>query len=201
MSISAQAQVLIRMPGRPRDERATRAITEAALRQLDSVGYGRLSMESVAAEAGVARATVYRRFRDKADLVTAAIAQSAAVEKSARSSKDPRADLKRFLLDFEDRFASSCVELVGALLANREDPGPLELHRERVVSPRLDYARGLLERARELGQLGSDADLDLALEMLVGSVIARAVSGRSSRPGWAGRALDAIWDAMGPIRD
>ena len=63
-----------RSRGRPRDERVTRAITEAALRQLLDEGYARLSMESVASEAGVARATVYRRFKDKADLVTAAIA-------------------------------------------------------------------------------------------------------------------------------
>ena len=62
--------------GRPRDERASQAINEAALRLLMEVGYARLSMESVASEAGVARATVYRRFKDKADLVTAAIAAS-----------------------------------------------------------------------------------------------------------------------------
>ena len=64
----------LRPPGRPRDERATRAITEAALRQLAEHGYARISMESIASEAGVARATVYRRYRDKADLITAAIA-------------------------------------------------------------------------------------------------------------------------------
>ena len=43
-----------RPPGRPRDERATRAMTEAALRQLAEVGYARVSMESIATEAGVA---------------------------------------------------------------------------------------------------------------------------------------------------
>ena len=53
-----------RGPGRPRDERATSAITDAAVRQLNVLGYANVSMESVAAEAGVARATVYRRYRD-----------------------------------------------------------------------------------------------------------------------------------------
>ena len=55
----------------------------------------------------------------------------------------------------------------------------------------------LLERARELGQLGEDADLDLALQMLTGSVFARRVAGQTSRPGWAERAVDAIWRGMG----
>ena len=65
-----------RGPGRPRDQRASTAITEAALRQLNELGYAKVSMESVAGEAGVARATIYRRYRDKADLITAAIASN-----------------------------------------------------------------------------------------------------------------------------
>ena len=65
-----------RGPGRPRDEATSRAIFDAALQQLERLGYGRMTVESVAVEAGVSRASVYRRFRDKADLVTAAIAQA-----------------------------------------------------------------------------------------------------------------------------
>ena len=63
-----------RKPGRPRDQRVSSAITAAAVRQLADLGYANVSMESVATEAGVARATIYRRYRDKADLITAAIA-------------------------------------------------------------------------------------------------------------------------------
>ena len=55
------------------------AIADAALRQLNEVGYGKVTMESVACEAGVARATIYRRYRDKADLITAAIAGNSTV--------------------------------------------------------------------------------------------------------------------------
>jgi AcrR family transcriptional regulator len=189
--------VAIRSSGRPRDERADEAIIEAALRQLFEEGYGRVTMESVAAEAGVARATVYRRYRDKADLITAAIAAHGAVEPCPEPSADPRGDLIRFLEDFDGRFTRSSVEVLGSLLANREDPQALALHRERVIAPRAAHARSLLERARELGELRLDADLDLALEMLVGVVIARAVSGAPSRPGWAKRALETIWVAMG----
>ena len=64
-------------------------------------------------------------------------------------------------------------------------------------APRMDYARSLLERARELGQLRGDADLDLAVQMLTGSVFARRVSGVATAPGWAERAVDAIWMGMG----
>jgi AcrR family transcriptional regulator len=154
-------------------------------------------MESVAAEAGVARATIYRRHRDKADLITAAIADNSTSHLVEGASGDPRGDLIAYLSEFDQRFAEGCLEVVGTLIGMREDPWALELHRQRVVGPRMSYAKSLLVRARELGQLREDADLDLALQMLVGSVFARRVAGQSSGAGWAERATDAIWTGMG----
>ena len=184
--------------GRPRDERASTAITAAALRQLDEVGYANITMESVASEAGVARATIYRRYRDKADLITTAIAGNSSSHLVAGPSEDPRADLIAYLREFDERFAEGCLEVVGTLIGMREDPTALDLHRQRVVGPRMAYKRSLLERAQELGQLRQDADLDLALQMLTGSVFSRRVSGQPSREGWAERAVDAVWVGMGP---
>jgi AcrR family transcriptional regulator len=187
-----------RSPGRPRDERATSAITDAALRQLDEVGYGRITMERVASEAGVARATIYRRYHDKADLITAAIAANSTAHLVDGPSDDPRADLIAYLRQFDERFAEGCLEVVGTLIGTRDDPGALALYRQRVVGPRMAYTRSLLERAREFGQLRADADLDLAQQMLTGSVFARRVAGQTSGEGWAERAVAAIWTGMGP---
>ena len=187
----------VRPPGRPRDQRASSAITGAALRQLAELGYGRLTMESVASEAGVARATIYRRYRDKADLVTASIAGNSTAHLVDRPSDQPRADLITYLREFDERFAEGCLEVVGTLIGNRGDPDALALHRQRVIGPRIAYQRSLLERAQALGQLRKDADLELALEMLTGSVFARRIAGRTSEDGWADRAVDAIWAGMG----
>ena len=186
-----------RGPGRPRDERASSAITDAALRQLRTNGYGNVTMESVAVEAGVARATIYRRYRDKADLVTAAIAGNSTLHITDGLSDDPRRDLITYLDSFEQRYAEGCLEVVGTLIGMRQEPEALDLHRQRVVAPRMDYTRSLLEQARQLGQLRGDADLDLAVQMLMGSVFARRVSGVAMTPGWAERAVDAIWMGMG----
>jgi AcrR family transcriptional regulator len=184
--------------GRPRDERVSSAITTVALRQLHELGYGKVSMESVAGEAGVARATIYRRYRDKADLITAAIADNSRSHLVDRRSDDPRGDLVAYLEDFDQRFAEGCLEVVGTLIGMRQDPWALDLHRQRVVGPRMGYVRTLLARAQELGQLRWDADLDLALQMLVGSVFARRVAGETTVAGWAERAADAIWTGLGP---
>jgi AcrR family transcriptional regulator len=197
MAVIEDDEPFVRGPGRPRDERASSAITEAALRQLRELGYGKVTMESVASEAGVARATIYRRYRDKADLITAAIAGNSTSHLAEITSVDPRADLIAYLDEFDMRFAEGCLEVVGTLIGTREDPGALDLHRQRVVNPRMGYARSLLVRAQELGELHPDADLDLALQMLTGSVFARRVAGQATSTGWADRAVSVIWAGMG----
>jgi AcrR family transcriptional regulator len=169
------------------------AITDAALRQLAEHGYARVSMESIASEAGVARATVYRRFKDKADLITAAIAGTPGGRFPDKPSIDPRHDLIAYLNSFDERFGESCVEVVGTMLGARDERAALALHRQRVVEPRTGYVRSLLVRAQELGQLAADTDVDLVVQMLTGSVLARRVSGTESAADWARRAVDMIW--------
>lgn len=190
---SPHADPAPRPPGRPRDERATQAITEAALRQLAELGYARLSMESIASEVGVARATVYRRFKDKADLVTAAIVGNPGGRFPDQPSTDPRRDLIAYLEAFDERFGESCVEVVGTLLGARDEHAALALHRQRVIEPRTGYVRALLVRAQELGELSTDTDVDLAVQMLTGSVLARRVTGTESPPDWARRAVGMIF--------
>jgi AcrR family transcriptional regulator len=189
-----------RGPGRPRDEAASQAIFDAALHQLERLGYGRMTVEGVASEAGVSRASIYRRFRNKADLVTAAIAQASTPGGTGdhTGERDPRPALVQFLEEFDARFAESCLEVIGGLVGAREDPTALALHRERVVAPRRAYGRSLLEAAQANGDLAPDADLDLALQMLTGSVLFRRIAGEQVPTGWASRAVDAVWAGMGP---
>ncbi len=75
----------------------------------------------------------------------------------------------------------------------------MTLHRQRVVEPRTGYVRSLLVRAQELGELSTDLDVDLAVQMLTGSVLARRVSGMPSPSDWARRAIDMIWRRDQPV--
>src|SRR5947199_9465953 len=81
-----------RRPAAGKDPEADRLILETAHRLLRELGYDRLTMDAVAREAGVARTTVYRRYRDKADLVSAAIETLRAPGKRSASG-DARRDL------------------------------------------------------------------------------------------------------------
>jgi AcrR family transcriptional regulator len=197
-----RGEIWHRPPGRPRNQRASEAITEAALRQLDKLGFGQMTMESIALEAGVSRATIYRRYRDKADVVTDAIAGAAVlVQPEGDRPVDPRRDLVRFLEAFDGRFAESCLEVIGGLVGDRSAPLALEMHRERVVKPRTEYALSLLEEAQRRGDLAADANLWLAMQMLAGSVFFRRVGGHRASPGWAEQAVEAIWRGMAPAHD
>lgn len=175
-----------RRAGRPRDERASRAIAEAALRLLGDVGYANMSMESVAAEARVSRATIYRRYQDKADLITSAIAIAA---QPPTTSGDPLGDLVSFLEEFDSRIAEICLEVVGCLLGSRADPSAMARHRDRVIGPRMGAVVGLVVRAKEAGLFGERADPDLLAEMLMGAIFARRIIGLPAEKGWALRAV------------
>src|ERR687894_392068 len=61
--------------GRPRDPSRDDVIRAAILRLLADVGYGALTMDAVAAEAGVGKATIYRRWRTKQDLVVDTVSE------------------------------------------------------------------------------------------------------------------------------
>ena len=61
-------RVEARGPGRPRSEKARKAVIRSTLKLLERVGFNELSIEAVAAKAGVGKATVYRWWKNKAEL-------------------------------------------------------------------------------------------------------------------------------------
>lgn len=109
--------------GRPRDARRDVAIHEAALALLTEVGYDQLSIEAIAARAGVAKTTIYRRYRDKAALVATAVEQrqgSAPPEAGADGLRENVLAVVRWLAR---EIAEQEIGVLGALFAGmRSDP-------------------------------------------------------------------------------
>lgn len=173
-------------------------IREATMAVLRDHGYSALSMEGVATDAGVAKTTVYRRFRNRADLATAALA----VHAGAVPGPDPEVSTREAVLDFLTSFATKFelvgLDVLGSMLAER-DPELLDLHRQRVVIPRAAMAADLLRRGQERGEVCADADPELVLEMLVGSFFSRHIIGREMEPGeWAEQVVATVWRGLEP---
>jgi AcrR family transcriptional regulator len=176
--------------GRPRSAAADQRILSVALEHMRARGYGELSMEQVAAEAGVAKATVYRRYRNKADLAAAAIATVSAEKLSRPLPDDTREALVEHLRGFGSGIMAIGGGALGSLLDDR-DVELLELHRERTIRRGQARSRAIMERAKERGDIRPDVDVDVAMEMLFGSLFARRLTGADG-PGWPENAVDTL---------
>lgn len=140
------------MSGRPRDPGVDDAILRATMELAEENGYRAVSMEAVAARAGVSKQTVYRRYRSKGEVILDALAAYAAGQLPAPDTGTLRGDLTELLTStFEAQQGISGI-LNRALAA--EAIGDDVFARtvwDRLVQPRRDVVRSLLTRAREHG--------------------------------------------------
>ncbi|HEY2062354.1 MAG TPA: TetR/AcrR family transcriptional regulator [Amycolatopsis sp.] len=110
--------------GRPRDASRDVAILEATLALLIGNGYEQLSIEAVAARSGAAKTTIYRRYRDKAALVAAAVEHRSPATPPSLPGDDLRADLLVLVTWLARQIAEQEIGLLGAMFAGmRGDPG------------------------------------------------------------------------------
>jgi AcrR family transcriptional regulator len=177
--------------GRPRNAALDERILQVALRHLARNGYYGMSMEQVAVDAGVGKATLYRRYRNKADLATAALVSITAPEFEQPLPDGTREALLDHLERFERGVSRGGIDVLGALLSRQSDPELLDLHRQRVISRGKARLAAILERARERGEIRADADFDAAIEMLIGSYFARRLAG-GPEEGWAETVVDTL---------
>jgi AcrR family transcriptional regulator len=193
MAITEPSQVP-RPPGRPRNVAADREIVAATLRLLSREGYDGTSIEAVAAEAGVTRATVYRRYPTKADMVTAAVCEMAQA-KDPGACGDPRSTLVALLRGFHECVGpNDGLGIAASLYLQRhEHPEMLDSFRERVIHPTRRQMEAVLELARDQGAIPADVDPETVIEMLIGSYLYRTLSGRPIPKNWPERMVAAVW--------
>ena len=189
--------------GRPRSPQADRAIIDAAVRLLTEEGYGRMSVERVAAEAGVGKATVYRRYRDRQDLAAAAVVQVIAHDAfEAPDSGDTRTDLLQELAHVARAAGSDVVlSMLGTVMSEQQrDPALLERFWERVFMPHRTATMAILERGVRRGEVRRGALLEVVEEVLVGAFLARKLSGLAVTPEWIESVVATVWDGIGSPR-
>jgi AcrR family transcriptional regulator len=163
-----------RLPGRPREERADRAILAAALELMADHGVRDLRMDDVAARAGVGKATIYRRYSSKDELVAAAVAglvSEIAVPDTGSTRTDLLAVMNRAVEVYRGSVEAGVMpSLVEAM---SRDPELARTVRERVLAPRRAALRDVLERGVDRGDLRPDLDFELALDTLGGPLFYR----------------------------
>ncbi len=167
-----------RLPGRPRSEHARQAILRSTSQLLQRTGFAELSIEAIAAHAGVGKATVYRWWPNKGALVVDAFASSAEDQLHFPDSGSVYQDMSLQMNQFLAILRSRRGRIVSAVIAGgQSDPDLLEAFRERFLWPRRREAYQTLRRGIERGELPRNLDLDLLLDVLYGAIYMRFLIG------------------------
>lgn len=162
--------------GRPRSTESQGAILAATLRSLTEVGYQRLTIQGIARQAGVSKATIYRWWPSKAALVLEAAADHldiGLVPDSGSTHTDLQAAADQLVATFSDRIAA--IVILAAIARVEDDPEMAGEFRRRHVYPWRMSAAAALERGVARGDLRHDLDVGLALDVLVGTVLQRTL--------------------------
>jgi len=192
------AEPLAPARGRPRDVDVDQRILASAFRQLVQVGYAGLSIESVAADAGVAKTTIYRRYPTKRDLVIAALRESTPFPMPALDLP-AREALEAFVRGaIAMLIESGAFRVLGSLLVeDQRHPGLLDVFRERVLFPRRAMVEAIIQRGIERGELRADVDPLIVIEMIAGAVFAHhVILGLGGDEAWIASLVDHVWSAI-----
>jgi AcrR family transcriptional regulator len=152
--------------GRPRDPAVDLAILEAAADALVETGYAGVSIEGVAARAGVGKATIYRRYSDKAELVVDAVRSGGRIDDQLVDTGNLRDDLRSMMGPLFDRLRGDQGPLLLAFAAERIRHPELASTFDRVViGKKREHLRRLLSGAVARGELPPGTDLELVAEV------------------------------------
>ena len=191
---SDTARDAARRPGRPRSERAEQAILDATLDAIADCGVEGVRCEDVAARAGVGKATLYRRWAGKEDLLIAAFASLRSPLPQPRGEsvrEDLIAMLDVMARDSDDpRYARQFALLHGE---GQRYPRLVARYKEQVVEPRRELIRSVLRRGMRTGELRPDVDIEIAMLTMSGAVMARGKHDTvPAEPGFAVRVVDEL---------
>jgi AcrR family transcriptional regulator len=167
--------------GRPRSEQAHHAILQAAADLLLEQGLAEVSMDAVAARAGVSKATIYRWWPTKEALALDALYHEWQNVPPPRDTGTLRGDLLSLLRPWARLAAQRPYGRVLAALATeaRSDTAFAQQYIARFVEPRRDQARAIFRRAIDRGELLPGTKIEVALDLIYGPVYHRLLHGHA----------------------
>jgi AcrR family transcriptional regulator len=188
-------------PGR-RAERSRQAILDATRELLDQGDVGALTVEAVAARSGVAKTTIYRRWRDKWELALDAVMIDMLQPFGELADVG---DTRKELLTFVDSVVTMLAAtpfgpaMQGLVSQIATDPGLARVYREQVVQPRLAQLAPVIARGITRGDLRAGTDVRLIHELVVGPVFYRLLlSGAPLDHALGARLVDAVLAGFTP---
>jgi AcrR family transcriptional regulator len=167
--------------GRPRSERARRAILEAAAEMLLDQGGGQVSMDAVADRAGVSKATIYRWWLSKEWLALDALLEWASAVSRPRDTGTLRGDLLALVRPWvRDARRRQFGRVIAALITEAQaDPKFAADYRRHFVEQRREPMQAAFTRAIDRGEAPADLDIEVALDLVYGPLYHRLLHGHA----------------------
>jgi AcrR family transcriptional regulator len=170
MTLSADA---VRRPGRPRSAEADTAIIQATLDLIVEEGIGGLSVESIAARAGVGKATIYRRWAGKEEVIEDALASLNDAMPDIPDADNVRDRLVSMVEAIRVKSLETCSgRLMPRMLSYAtQHPDLFRMYYQSVILPRRDRYRVVLRDGIASGELRSDLDIELVATLIAAPML------------------------------
>ncbi|WP_084788775.1 TetR/AcrR family transcriptional regulator [Bradyrhizobium sp. Cp5.3] len=160
--------------GRPRSEEARLAILRATNQLLNQVSVRDLTIEGIAKAAGVGKPTIYRWWPNKAAVVIDAFSQTVSSQLQFSEDGSVVSALRKQLRQIHKEDRGRVGRIMAEILAEGQfDADVLRMFRERYLDLRRAQAKALIELGKQRGEISSDLDADLAIDMIYGSTYYR----------------------------
>jgi len=185
-------------PSDPRVRRTRLLVHEATIETLVEQGFEGFSIEAVAQRAGVARTTIYRNWRSRAELVVDAFGSL-----SAPPDIEPSGDLRADLMVIVGHMAEELprarwASVIAALVAAAEHDVELAREKRKLINTRQQPLVDAIEAAIKAGQIRADIDPLMVVSMLAGPLFyRRLMSGETVDHDFAGQVVDCVLAGLG----
>jgi AcrR family transcriptional regulator len=183
--------------GRPtRRARSDQAILAATRELLEEHGVRGLTIEGVAERSGVAKTTIYRRYRDRDELALAVLIEDTESFRTPPDLGDTRKELLAFVKEATGIIVrGSVIQGIASEIATNPDLG--QTYREQIIDVRLAEVGDIVKRGIERGDLRADTDVRVAHELLIGPLMYRLIfSGKPLTRRHAAQVVDAVMTAF-----
>jgi AcrR family transcriptional regulator len=166
--------------GRRRSNESRDAILKATNELLEEVGFAKLSIEGIAARAGVGKTTIYRWWTSKGTLAIEAFLDAVAPQIAFPCTSSAVADIKAQIPKVAKVYRGRTGRIICELIAlGQTDPETRRLFVAGYLEPRRSAAKQVLQRGIEQGELRDDIDLDVVVDALYGPLFHRMLTGHA----------------------
>ncbi|MBI3435960.1 MAG: TetR/AcrR family transcriptional regulator [Proteobacteria bacterium] len=191
-----------RVPGRRRSDKSREAILKATNELLEELGFARLSIEGIAARAGVGKATIYRWWTSKGTLAIEAFLEAVTSKIEFPRTASAVADIKTQIPMVARIYRGKVGRIVRELIAlSQSDPETRRLYVQGYLEPRRSAAKEVLQRGIDQGELRAGIDLDVVVDALYGPIFHRLLTDHAPVSGaFASTLVAMVLDSVAAAR-